>query len=67
MPSQHKPSNTDETGQNRYDETTATLQKIENAGYKCVSIWRCEFRKLFSENPGFENELCSHSYVKILQ
>ena len=40
------------------------MQKIENAGYKVVSIWGCVFRKLLSENPGFENELCSHTYVK---
>jgi len=47
-----------------YKETKARLQKIENAGYNDVSICGCEFTKLLSENPGVENELCSHPYVK---
>ena len=65
MPNRHKPiGKSEETLENRYEETKARLQKIENAGYKVVSIWGCEFRKLLSENSGFENELCSHSYVK---
>jgi len=55
---------TEETLENRYEETKVRLQKIENAGYNVVSIWGCEFRKLLSENPGLENELCSHPYVK---
>jgi len=41
----------------------ARLQKIKDAGY-VVSIWGCKFRKLLRENPGLENELCSHPYVK---
>ena len=65
MPIRHKPiGKTEETLENSYEETKARLQKIENAGYKVVSIWGCEFRKLLSENPGLENELCSHLYVK---
>ena len=40
------------------------LNKIENAGYKVVSMWRCEFKKLNSENPGLEKELSSHPYFK---
>jgi hypothetical protein len=42
----------------------ARLQKIKNAGYKVVSIWGCEFRKLLRETPGLENELGSHPFVK---
>ncbi len=42
----------------------ARLQKIKDAGYNVVSIWGCEFRKLLCDNPGLENELCSHPYVK---
>jgi hypothetical protein len=42
----------------------ARLQKIRDAGYNVVSIWGCEFRKLLRENPGLENELSSHPYVK---
>ena len=41
----------------------ARVQKIKDAGYN-VSIWCCEFRKLLCDNPGLENELCSHPYVK---
>ena len=48
----------------RYVETKARLKKIEDAGYKFVSIWGFQFRKLLRENPGFVNELCSHPYVK---
>jgi len=54
----------EETLENRYKETRARLQKINNAGYKVVSTWGCEFRKLLSENPGLENELCSLACVK---
>ena len=65
MPIRHKPiGKTEEVLENSYEETKARLQKIENAGYKVISIWGCEFRKLLSENPGLENELCSHLYVK---
>jgi G:T-mismatch repair DNA endonuclease (very short patch repair protein) len=42
----------------------AWLQKIRNVGYNVVSIWECESRKLLLQNPGLENELSSHSYVK---
>ena len=39
MPNQHKLiGNTDETLLSRYDETQARLKKIEDAGYKVVSI-----------------------------
>jgi len=37
---------TEEILENTYEETKARFQKIENAGYKVVSIWGCEFRKL---------------------
>jgi len=40
------------------------LQKIRDAGYTVVSIWGCEFKKLLCDNPGLQNELCSHHYVK---
>jgi len=49
---------------NRYEETQARLQKIRDAGYKVISIWGCEFRKLLCDNPDLKNELCSHPYVK---
>jgi len=40
MPNRHKPiGNTDETLQNRYEETKARLQKIKDAGYNVVLIW----------------------------
>jgi len=61
MPNPHKHiGNTDETLLSRYEETEARLKKIENAGYKVVSIWGCQFRKLLRQNPGLENELSSH-------
>jgi len=64
MPNRHKPiGKTEEILEKRYEETKARLQKIENAGYKVLSIWGCEFRKLLSENPGLENELYSHPSV----
>ena len=55
---------TTETLQGRYEESMARLQKIKDAGYKVVSVWGCEFRKLLLQNPGLEKELVSHSYVK---
>ena len=65
MSNRHKPiGHIEETLLSRYEETTARLKKIENAGYNVVSIWGCEFRKLFSESPGLENELSSHPYIK---
>jgi len=65
MHNRHKAiGKTDKTLENRYEGAKARLQKIEKAGYKVVSIRGCEFRKLLSENPGDENELCSHHYVK---
>jgi len=57
---------TEKTMQNRYAETNVRLYKIENAGYNVVSIWVCKFKKLSRENPGLQNELCSHTYVKKL-
>jgi hypothetical protein len=62
MPNRHKPiGNTEETLENRYEETMARLQKIKDAGYTVVSIWGCEFRKLLHNTPGLENEslVCS--------
>ena len=41
------------------------MKKIENAGYTVISIWGCQFRKLLRQNPGLENELSAHPYVKI--
>jgi len=65
MPNRHKSiGNTEETVLSRYEETTARLKKIENTGYKVVSIWGCEFRKLVREKPGLENEISSHLYFK---
>jgi hypothetical protein len=65
MPNRDKPiGKTKETLANRYKETMARLQKIKDAAYTVVWIWGCEFRKLLSENPGLENELCSHPYLK---
>ena len=64
MPNRHKPiGNTDETLQKKYEETQARLQQIKDAGYNVVSIWGSGFRKALRENPGLENELCSHPYV----
>ena len=51
----------------RYKETTARLKKIRDAGYKVVSICSFEFTKLLRENPGLENELCSHAFVRTFQ
>ena len=53
-----------ETLQGKYEETMARLQGIKDAGYKVVSIWGCEIRKLLHQNPGLEKELGSHPYVK---
>jgi len=65
MPNRHKPiGNTEGILLSRYEETESRLKEIEDAGYKVVSIWGCQFRKLLRENPGFVNELCSHPYVK---
>ena len=65
MSNRHKPiGHIEETLLSRYEETTARLKKIENTGYKVVSIWGCEFRKLVREKPGLENEISSHLYFK---
>jgi hypothetical protein len=48
----------DETLLSWYEETIARLQKIKDGGYNVVFIWGCEFRKLLSDNPALENELC---------
>jgi hypothetical protein len=65
MPNRHESIvNTGETFLSRYEETMARLQKIGGAGYKVILIWGCEFKKLLLENPGLENELSSHPYVK---
>ena len=65
MPNRDKPiGNTDETLLSRYEETQAKLQNIRDAGYTVVSIWVCEFKKLLCDNPGLQNELCLHPYVK---
>jgi len=65
MPNRQTPiGKTTETLQGRYEETMARLQNIKDAGYKVVSIWGCMFRKLLLQNPGLEQELGSHTYVK---
>ena len=65
MPNRHKPiGNTDEILLILYEETEARLMKIGNASYKVVSNCGCLCRKRLHENPGFENEVCSHPYVK---
>jgi len=65
MPNRHKSVvNTEEILQNRYEETKARLNKLENAGYNVVSIWGYQITKLLRDNPVLENELCSHPYVK---
>jgi len=65
MPNRHKSTgNTDETLLSRYEETQARLQKIRDAGYTVVSICGYGFKKLLCDNPGLQNELCSHAYVK---
>jgi G:T-mismatch repair DNA endonuclease (very short patch repair protein) len=65
MPNRHKPTgNTEETLENRYEETMARMQKIKAAGYTVVSTWGCEFRKMLGDIPGLQNEICSHPYVK---
>jgi G:T-mismatch repair DNA endonuclease (very short patch repair protein) len=65
MPNRHESiGNTGETLLSRYEETMARLQRIRDAVYKVISIWVCEFKKLLRENPGLENELSSHPYVK---
>ena len=65
MPNRHKPiGSTKETSSSRYEETTARLNKIENDGYKVVSIWECVFKKLISQNPCLEKELSSHPRLK---
>jgi G:T-mismatch repair DNA endonuclease (very short patch repair protein) len=47
MPNRHKPiGSTKETLSSMYEEPTARLNKIENAGYKVVSIWVCEYKKI---------------------
>jgi hypothetical protein len=56
MSNRHKPiGNTDETLDNRYEETMARLQKIKDAGYNGFSIWGCEFRNLLPDIPGLKN------------
>jgi len=58
IPNRHNPiGNTDETLQNRYQETKSRMQKIKDVGYNVVSIWGCEFRKLLRDTSGIENEL----------
>jgi len=65
MPNPHKPIGyTGVILLNRYEETQARLQKIRDAGYKFISIWGCEFRKLLYDNPYLKIELCSHPYVE---
>ena len=65
MSNRYKPiGNTEETLLSQYVETQARLKKIENAGYKIVSIWWCEFRKLLRENSDLEIELSSHPFIK---
>ena len=65
MPNWYKPiGKTDETLLRLYEKSQARLQKIRDASYTVFSIWRCEFKKQLFDNPGLQNELCSHPYVK---
>ena len=66
MPNRHKAiGNTEETLENRYEETIARWQKNQRRWlHCCFDLGRCEFRKLLRNNPGLENELCSHPYEK---
>jgi hypothetical protein len=45
----------------------ARLQKIKHAGYKVISNWGCEFKKILRENPGLENESSSYLILGTLQ
>ena len=47
----------------RYEETQSRLQKIKDADYTDVSIWGAGLKNL-CDNPGLQNELFSHPYVK---
>jgi hypothetical protein len=50
MPNRHTPvGSTNETLQNRYEETMARLQIIKDAVYNVVSNWGCEFGKLLRQ------------------
>ena len=65
MPNRYKPmSNPEANLLRRYEDSKARLQKIKDSGYKIISIWVCEFRKLLPENPDLKIELCLHPYVK---
>jgi len=65
MPNRYKPiGSIKEPLSSRYEETTSRLNEIENAGYRVVSIWGCEFKKLISQTPGLEKELSSHPCLK---
>jgi len=64
MPNRHKPNgNTDEALQNRCEET-GEVAKNQKRWLQCCFDLGCQFRKLFRNTPGPENELCSHPYVK---
>jgi len=61
MPNRHKPmGNTKETLLSRYEETSEVSETlvIQLFGYGGASL------KNLCENPGLQNELCSHPYVK---
>jgi hypothetical protein len=68
LPQKQTIGNTQETLMDRYAETMARMTMIENAGYKVVSIWGREFRKILRYNPGLEKgtelasrcEECAH-------
>ena len=65
MPNRQKSiGNTEETLLSRYEETHARLKKIEDAGYKDVLTWGCEFRKVLREIPDLQIELPSRHYIK---
>jgi len=64
MPNRHKPiGKNDETLLSRHEERMARLRKIKDS-YNVLSLEGCEIRKPLRDNPGLENELCSHHYVK---
>ena len=59
--------NRDETLMSRYEETEARLKKIQDAGYKGVSIWGCEFRKLLVKILTLKINFARTPMWKILQ
>jgi G:T-mismatch repair DNA endonuclease (very short patch repair protein) len=65
LPSRHKlTGKTQDTLHSRYEETMVRLKRVEDAGYKVVSTWGCEFQALLQDNPGLEKELKSYPLIR---